>query len=439
MIMIKRASSAICGALVGISMIHAETSLEELIQGTSTTPELSGLQISLMENGTLSEEFALGFAQVEGEAPILLDIEHKIRVASISKLAVSIGILRLVEAGNLSLDEDIGVFLKRRFRNPKFPQTPITIRMLLTHTSSVRDDKRYFIKAAKGSLIDFFEPESNYWDSGAHWASDPAQKPGDYFNYANLNFGLLATLIELSSGERFDQYMENHVLRPLGTSARFGPCDIPAGELATTYRKRDEDGEWRPTGDWVPQVDKSPLSCFYGIQDLAEPKKFLEKYELGSNASLFSPQGGLRASASDLIRMLSMLVNRGEIDGEQFLSYELVKEMFASHWSLNRTGDNGRSSGESEPNGHRDSLMTDYGLSIHRISMRDWGFDEGPPFLLGHLGNAYGVLSFALLEPRSGKGIAAIITGLADDPAKFPGHSPLYRVQEKILNWWINR
>ena len=437
--MIKRAISAVCGLLVGISMIHAETSLEELIQGTSTTPELSGLQISLMENGTLSEEFALGFAQVEGEAPILLDIEHKIRVASISKLAVSIGILRLVEAGNLSLDEDIGVFLKRRFRNPKFPQTPITIRMLLTHTSSVRDDKRYFIKAAKGSLIDFFEPQSNYWDSGAHWASDPAQKPGDYFNYANLNFGLLATLIELVSGERFDQYMENHVLRPLGTSARFSPCDIPAGELATTYRKRDEDGEWRPTGGWVPQVDKSPASCFYGIQDVVEPKKFLEKYELGSNASLFSPQGGLRASASDLIRMLSMLVKRGEIDGEQFLSSELVKEMFASHWSLNRTGDNGLSSGESEPNGHRDSLMTDYGLSIHRISMRDWGFDEGPPLLLGHLGNAYGVLSFALLEPRSGNGIAAIITGLADDPAKFPGHSPLYRVQEKILNWWINR
>ena len=74
-----------------------------------------------------------------------------------------------------------------------------------------------------------------------------------------------------------------------------------------------------------------------------------------------------------------MLVKRGEIDGEQFLSSELVKEMFASHWSLNRTGDNGLSSGESEPNGHRDSLMTDYGLSIHRISMRDWGFDEGPP------------------------------------------------------------
>ena len=439
MIIIKRVVSVIFGVLMGISAIHADTSLEGLIKGTPVTPELSGLQISLMEDGALSEEFALGFAEVEGEAPSALGIKHKIRVASISKLAVSIGILRLVEANRLSLDEEIGIFLKRRFRNPSFPEAPITIRMLLTHTSSIRDEKRYFIPAAKGSLIDFFDPQSSYWNSGAHWASDPSQRPGDYFNYANLNFGLLATLIEVASGERFDQYMENQVLKPLGISARFSPCDISPGELATTYRKRDEDGKWRPRGDWIPQADKSPASCFYGIHDLPEPQKFLDQYELGSNASLFSPQGGLRASATDLIIMLSMLAKHGEIDGEQFLSSELVEEMLASHWSLNRSKDNGRSSGESEPNSHRDSLMTDYGLSIHRINMREWGFDEGPPFLLGHLGNAYGVLSFALLEPRSGKGIAAIITGLADDPAKFSGHSPLYRVQERILDWWISR
>ena len=90
----------------------------------------------------------------------------------------------------------------------------------MTHTSSVRDGKRYFIKAARGSLIDFLS-RNQITDSGAHWASDPS-KPGDYFNYANLNFGLLATLIEFS-GERFDQYMENHVLRPLGTSVFLVP------------------------------------------------------------------------------------------------------------------------------------------------------------------------------------------------------------------------
>ena len=60
MIMIKRAISAICGVLIGISMIHAEIWLEELIQGTSTTPELSGLQISLMETENYQKSLRSG-------------------------------------------------------------------------------------------------------------------------------------------------------------------------------------------------------------------------------------------------------------------------------------------------------------------------------------------------------------------------------------------
>ena len=97
------------------------------------------------------------------------------------------------------------------------------------------------------------------------------------------------------------------------------------------------------------------------------------------------------------------------------------------------------SAGEAEPGSAVDGLMTSYGLSVHRIDMRGWGFDEGPKLLLGHLGEAYGVLSHALIDPVSGDGIATIITGTADDPAKHPGHSPLYRVEEAVVQWWIDR
>ena len=84
--------------------------------------------------------------------------------------------------------------------------------------------------------------------------------------------------------------------------------------------------------------------------------------------------------------------------------------------------------------------MTSYGLSVHRIDMRAWGFSSGPPLLVGHLGEAYGVLSHALFDPETGDGIATIITGTADDPAKSePGHSPLYRVEEEVLRWWVER
>ena len=66
------------------------------------------------------------------------------RVASISKLATTIGVLKLVEQGRLSLDADIATYLGYGVRNPDFPDVPITLRMLLTHTSSLRDDAGYF-------------------------------------------------------------------------------------------------------------------------------------------------------------------------------------------------------------------------------------------------------------------------------------------------------
>ena len=83
--------------------------------------------------------------------------------------------------------------------------------------------------------------------------------------------------------------------------------------------------------------------------------------------------------------------------------------------------------------------MTSYGLSVHRIDPQAWGFSNAPELLMGHLGEAYGVLSHALVDPKTGNGIATIITGTADDPAAYPGHSPLYRVEESVIQWWLNR
>ena len=97
-----------------------------------------------------------------------------------------------------------------------------------------------------------------------------------------------------------------------------------------------------------------------------------------------------------------------------------------------------RTSGETQPGGSRDGLMTSYGLSIHRIDMRAWGFTNGPDTLLGHLGRAYGVFSLALYDPDSKDGIAMVVTGVANEPFRAPNHSPLTRFEETVLHWWIN-
>jgi len=419
--------------------VTADADLLALVKGTEVTPPLSGIQVALLEQGEVTETFTLGFAQRDNDGIEALRSDHKIRVASISKLVVAIGVMRLVERDQLALDSDVSRYLGWQLRNPNFPDTAITLRMLLDHTSSVRDGGRYFIAAGQGELKNFFDPATEYWDLGAHWVDQPHKAPGVYFEYANLNFGVIAEIIERVSGQRFDQFMEHEVITPLGMSGSFNPCSLSNNQRAAGFRKRDSNDRWNPDGPWYAQVDGAAVSCFYGMNDLHDPDQFLASYKLGSNASLFSPQGGFRADAGDLTALLRLLAKRGVVDGDLYLRPDSVAMMLAPSWSLNAAGTNGLSAGEAEPGGAIDGLMTSYGLSVHRIDARAWGFSDAPDLLVGHLGEAYGVLSHALLDPETGNGIATIITGTADDPAKDPGHSPLYRVEEAVLSWWLKK
>ena len=66
------------------------------------------------------------------------------------------------------------------------------------------------------------------------------------------------------------------------------------------------------------------------MNDLHDPDQFLASYKLGSNASLFSPQGGFRADAGDLTALLRLLANRGVVDGDRYLRSDSVAMMLAA-------------------------------------------------------------------------------------------------------------
>ena len=422
-----------------VTSVSADTKLTLLLKGTSVTPALSGIQVAILERGRVTESYAYGFAQRQDKGIESLRIDHNIRVASISKLLVAIGVMRLVDQGQISLEQDVSKYLGWELRNPLFPDRAVTLRMLLDHTSSVRDGTRYFIAAGEGRLKDFFDPNSKHWDAGGHWSDQIRETPGSYFEYANLNFGLVAEIIERVSGQRFDQFMQDEVIAPLGMTGSFNPCTLPRDQRAAGFRKRNANDEWDPEGPWYTQVDGEEVSCFYGMAALDAPDQFLTHYSLGANASLFSPQGGYRGNVMDLMALLQLLLNEGQVNGRSYLTRESVSNMLKPSWSLNASGDNGRSAGEAEPGGPLDGLMTSYGLSVHRIDPQAWGFSNAPELLVGHLGEAYGVLSHALVDPKTGNGIATIITGTADDPAAYPGHSPLYRVEESVIQWWLEK
>src|SRR4051794_40357331 len=122
-----------------------------------------------------------------------LGIDSPVRIASISKLVVALGVMRLVEQGRLDLDRDVSDYLGWNLRNPAFADRPITLRLLLSHRSSLRDGVEYAIPL--GTTLQSVV--------AAPAAFDAEHPPGAFFHYTNLNFPVIATVMERASGERF--------------------------------------------------------------------------------------------------------------------------------------------------------------------------------------------------------------------------------------------
>jgi CubicO group peptidase (beta-lactamase class C family) len=176
------------------------------------------------------------------------------RIASISKLVVSVAVMRLVDEGRLDLDADVSEALGWRLRHPQHPQTPLSLRLLMTHRSGLNDAGGYNW-GADVALREALQPGGRLYRNGAAWRADRA--PGTWFNYTNLNWGVIGTVMERATGERFDRLMHRLVLQPLGLSGGFNPAALPgddAWKASARSGSRADPGCRRPmtTGRLVP-------------------------------------------------------------------------------------------------------------------------------------------------------------------------------------------
>jgi CubicO group peptidase (beta-lactamase class C family) len=396
---------------------------------------LAGLSVLAMRGGRVVYDGQFGRRRIDDANPANdrpVDAATLYRVASVSKLVTTLGVMRLVEAGKMDLDRDVSDYLGWRLRNPHFPDDRITARMLLTHTASLRDGAGYFWDRSV-RLRDVLEPGGAHHGEGAMWAKNAP--PGAYFSYANLPWGVLGEAMEAVTGERFDRLMKRLVLEPLDVPGGFNPAEFSAAErtnLATLYRKRETlEGRdiWRsPDGPWYAQVDdyaKEPPIPRAGPD-----------YVPGTNGTLFAPQGGLRTSAAGLARIMRMLMDGGRLDGKPFLRRETVEAMLARHWRYDpRTRNGDRRSEEGHAN-----LFNAWGLgNQHFLDLSGDGSGdrlvEGGGFTgVGHLGDAWGLTATFAFNRETRDGLIVLIGGVAVDPEKHRGAwSGLYRHEERIL------
>jgi CubicO group peptidase (beta-lactamase class C family) len=328
------------------------------------------------------------------------------RVASVSKLVVALGVMRLVEQGRLDLDADISAALGWELRNPAFPGTPVTLRMLLSHTSSLQDAGEAYViplgRTVRGAVAD-------------HPVFDREHSPGTYFRYSNLNFPIIASALERVTGERFDRLIHRLAIAPLGLDACFNwtMCsDSRVARAVTLYR-----------ADGTVALDdlqgsRPPCPVFRRGEDCD-----LESYELGSNGALFSPQGGFRASVLDLAVIGRLLLNGGLHEGQRFLSAASVETILRPVWTAD--GSNGDTDG---------GFYCAYGLAAHSLPVPAAGCDDdllgGARMLVGHAGEAYNLRSGLWIDRRRNVGIAYFA---ANNPDPQPEGRSAFRAIEEWL------
>jgi CubicO group peptidase (beta-lactamase class C family) len=336
----------------------------------------------------------------------LVTPDDPVRVASVSKLVVAIGVMRLVEAGTLALDQDVSARLGWPLRNPAFPDRPVTLRMLLSHTASVRDQGDNYALPLDGSVrAAMADPAS--WD--------PMHGPGDnYYSYSNMNFPIVASVMEAATGERFDRLMKRLVLDPLRLDACY---NWPSCSDATLARAVELDGpDGKPLKDDLHgQRPASPVSApTHGPCDLA-------RWRAGENGAIFSPQGGLRISPRDLARVGRMLLRGGELDGTRLLTPASVDLLATPVWTYD--GRNGDTDG---------GFACRYGLAVQTLATPHAGCGDDPGGdsvpRVGHAGEAYSLRSGLWIDRARGTGIAYYFTGLADHPT--PGSGGFFAAEE---------
>ena len=264
---------------------------EEDMEAYRAQTDNVGLSVVFIKDGEICYVKHWGLSRIDSEetmpdgtvkrvGPAMND-STMMRVASISKTFTATGLMQLIEQGMIDLRMDASGLLGYSIRNPKFPDTVITLEMLMSHTSSLNESGGY----------------NDY-------------EPGKGYQYCDYNYTLCGRILERYSGERFDEYIKHHILEPLGLQGGFNVDSVDREKLASLYQWDGEKYVCRDEDAYAPRGEK------------------LDGYRLGEDTYLFSPASGLKMSALDLAKYVQMHMNYGiSHDGVRIIREDLSRDM----------------------------------------------------------------------------------------------------------------
>lgn len=336
-------------AVIANAQLTAKERIEQLMKETP----VMGLSVAVVKNNRIIYTEAFGLKNQQSKER--LETTDLLRIASISKSFVATSIMQLVEKKKMKLEDDVSDLVGFKVRNPEFPNTVISLKMLLSHRSSINDSRGYF-------TLDSLNPATT---ANAEKCYNNYE-PGKGYQYCNLNFNLAGAILEKYSGERLDQYVKRHILDPLKIYGGYNVDELDSSMLASLYEYNTDSAAFiHSPGAYVSR------------------KALLADYKLGYSTPIFSPTGGMKISAPSLATYMMMHMNLGKRKGKRILKKKSALMMQTPIDTLNQ-----------------------YVFGLLRI--KTLLPDET---MTGHTGSAYGLHSLMFFEPDKKFGIVVISNG----------------------------
>lgn len=340
-----------------------EQKTNEAIKAVMDEFNAVGIAAAVVKDGEIVYNESFGYKNLEDKAP--LGNDDIMRIASISKSFTATSLMQLVDKGIISLDDDVSDLIGFKIRNPHHPDIPITLRMVLSHTASIRDKEDYF-------TLDHLNP-AVYGDCVESYFE---YKPGEGYNYSNMGLNLAGTILEKVSGVRFDDYVRENVIWKLGLYGGHNIDSLDASKFALIYNNIDgqyvaSEGAYRSRAEDMPD------------------------YKFGYSSPIFSPTGGVKISALDLAKYMMMHMNYGEYSGVRVISQESAKAMQTPVWIIKNEGED------------------QYALCLKEFVdyIDDEKYNTPGSYPVGHTGGAYGLNSIMIWSPADNWGIVAMTNG----------------------------
>ncbi|MFT4202577.1 MAG: serine hydrolase [Chitinophagaceae bacterium] len=280
-------------------------SIDTYIKKTMNETGIVGIGAAIIINKKVVWENGYGYANKEYKIPFTT--KTIMNIASISKTFTGACIMKAVEEGKISLDEDINTYLPFKVINPNFPNEKITLRNLATHTSSLIDRSPFYTDSTYYPNKDSPEPLGDFLKNyfvpgGKHYSQENflKYKPGSYRDYSNIGAGLAGYIVEIATGKKLNLYSKQCIFEPLQmNNTGWFFSEINLANHSKLYDKK---------GDSIVPI---PL---YGTTTF--------------------PDGGIRTCVSELSKFFISLLNDGKFNGKRILKQKSVEEMTKFQYTI---------------------------------------------------------------------------------------------------------